>query len=118
LWGSKFGIEKDDLILQMDIFVHPSRNEGLPASVLEASSMGIPCIVSLATNVASYITQYNAGIAIANENITELTNALILLHKKWEEGNLESIKNNAQKMVREAFNWQHIVNEFDRLYTI
>jgi glycosyltransferase involved in cell wall biosynthesis len=74
--------------------------------------------VSLATNVASYITQYNAGIAIANENITELTNALILLHKKWEEGNLESIKNNAQKMVREAFNWQHIVNEFDRLYTI
>jgi glycosyltransferase involved in cell wall biosynthesis len=35
LWGSKFGKEKDELMKQMDVFVHPSRNEGLPSAVLQ-----------------------------------------------------------------------------------
>ncbi|MCC6372237.1 MAG: glycosyltransferase family 4 protein [Bacteroidia bacterium] len=58
LFGAKFNEEKENLIKQMDVFVHPSRNEGLPASVLEAANLGITCIVSEATNLSDYVNIY------------------------------------------------------------
>ena len=116
LWGSKFGKEKDNLILKMDLFVHPSRNEGLPASVLEASAMGIPSIVSKATNIGAYIDEYQCGISIEDENIEALTNALIALKRQWDTDHLQVMGNNARRMVTSAFNWHHIVDEMDKLY--
>jgi glycosyltransferase involved in cell wall biosynthesis len=118
LWGSKFGIEKDDLMKQMDAFVHPSRNEGLPSAVLEASSLGVPCVVSQATNVGQYIQQYNAGYVVRNEDHEELRIALEKLCELKAKNQLEELGNNGQKMVEEVFNWKHIVIEFDRLYTL
>ena len=49
--GSKFGEEKNALLRQCTIFAAPSRNEGLPTAVLEAASMGVPClaIISVST---------------------------------------------------------------------
>ncbi|MBY0574697.1 MAG: glycosyltransferase, partial [Undibacterium sp.] len=47
------------------VFAHPSRNEGLPTSVLEVAAMGIPCVVTDATNVGDAIREYNAGAVIA-----------------------------------------------------
>jgi glycosyltransferase involved in cell wall biosynthesis len=76
LWGKKFGKEKDELISQMHVFAHPSRNEGLPTSVLEAASFGVPSIVSKATNVAEYVTQFQAGIAIDNHSVSQLMSAM------------------------------------------
>jgi glycosyltransferase involved in cell wall biosynthesis len=116
MWGSKFGNEKDDLIRQMDVFVHPSRNEGLPSAVLEAAAMGVPCIVTHATNVGQYIQQYDAGRAIENENPLELQQACEELCNLKESGKLDEMGKNGVKMVKEIFNWDLILNEFDKLY--
>jgi glycosyltransferase involved in cell wall biosynthesis len=116
MWGSKFGNEKDDLIRQMDVFVHPSRNEGLPSAVLEAAAMGVPCIVTHATNVGQYIQQYDAGRAIENENPLELQQACEELCNLKESGKLDDMGKNGVKMVKEIFNWDLILNEFDKLY--
>jgi glycosyltransferase involved in cell wall biosynthesis len=114
-WGSKFGKEKFDLMQQMDVFAHPSRNEGLPASVLEAAQLGIPCIVSQATNMASYIETYHAGIAVADEDVDGLVRGMeTLIGLKANDH--RKIGLNAQKMVKEAFGWDHIVPAFDQLY--
>lgn len=116
VWGSKFGKEKDDLLNQMDVFVHPSRNEGLPSAVLEAAALGIPSVVSVATNVGNFIKKYNAGRVVDNENPSALKFALEELSVLKTKGILGGLGANAQKMVKEVFNWNHIVNEFDRLY--
>lgn len=116
MWGSKFGPDKDHLIRQMDVFVHPSRNEGLPSAVLEASVMGIPAVVSLATNVGSYIQAYNSGRVIPNEDPEALGKALEEFYNKKREGELEAIGRNGRRMVEEAFNWNQIIREFDHLY--
>jgi glycosyltransferase involved in cell wall biosynthesis len=116
LFGSKFGDEKNDLIQQMTIFTHPSRNEGLPTAVLEASCFGVPCVISKATNVSTYINNFNAGISINNESVVELEEAFEVLYEKWKKNDLIEMKSNAQKMVLEAFNWKNVVENFDVLY--
>ncbi len=117
LWGSKFGTEKDELMHGMHIFAHPSRNEGLPSSVLEASSMGIPCVVTKATNVAGYIRQMNAGVAIENEDEQAMTSAFEQLFKMNERDQLRQMSDNAKSMVDKIFNWDKIINDFDMLYS-
>jgi len=115
-WGSKYGNDKDELMEQMHVFAHPSRNEGLPASVLEASSMGIPCLVTKATNVGQVIHNYEAGMAVEDENKIALENALHAMKKQWMMDKLALMGMNARRMVNEEFNWKHIVGKFDKLY--
>ena len=117
LWGSKFGSEKDELLLQFDLFVHPSRNEGLPSAVLEAASFGVPCLVTEATNVGDIVRAYNCGEVIENENVAALRDGLSKLKTQWEADKLKLLSANSIKMVAEAFNWEHIVKEYDKLYS-
>ena len=116
LWGSKFGQEKDQLIRKMTIFLHPSRNEGMPASVLEAANFGVPCVLSKATNIGKYIEQYQAGICIDNESSTQLELAIDRLHEAWKLDHLLPYQLGAKQMVAQGFDWAVIVNELDKLY--
>ncbi len=118
LWGGKFGDDKAQLMSKMDIFVHPSRNEGLPAAVLEACNQGIPCVVSQATNLARYIQEYKAGISVENESVESLTSALITMADKWKSDELKLMSGKAAQMVEEAFNWNIQIEKFDNLYGI
>lgn len=116
LWGKKFGTEKDALIAQMHVFVHPSRNEGLPSAVLEAASYGVPSIVSLATNVGGYIHDYNAGMAIENESIEQLVQAMKTIKQLYDNQKAETYPANCRRMLSEVFGWQQLVHKFDELY--
>jgi glycosyltransferase involved in cell wall biosynthesis len=116
LWGSKFGKEKNDLLKKMHLFAHPSRNEGLPSAVLEAASLGVPCLITEATNVGDAIEKYTCGLSVQNENSEVLTDALFKLHQKWEKGQLTAMGRRAKEMVMREFNWGHIVDEFDKFY--
>lgn len=116
LWGSKFGEDKEVLMRKMHIFVHPSRNEGLPVSVLEACEMGIPSIVSKATNLGAIIKENKAGITIENENIKALTWAMVVMNTMKKENRLSMFSKNAVKMVKDIFNWKTIIPQFDKLY--
>lgn len=120
LLGSKFGKEKDDLIRKMDVFMHPSRNEGLPVSVVEAAAFGKPCVVTRNTNVGHLIEKYDAGISIAYPETSLLTDALIRIYNiRQNHSQYKLMSSNALKMVEEAFDWDIVLNEMNRkLYTV
>lgn len=121
LMGSKFGEEKNDLITKMDVFLHPSRNEGLPVSVIEAAAFGKPCIVTRNTNVGHLIEKYGAGISIPYPDTKLLTDGLIKMYAIRKKNNLQYqlMSNNALKMVEEAFDWDMVLNKMNiKLYTI
>ncbi|SER23742.1 glycosyltransferase family 4 protein [Neolewinella agarilytica] len=115
LWGAKFGEEKDTLLQQMNVFLHPSRNEGLPSAVLEAASFGVPCIVTEATNVGGYVKKHRAGIVVPNQNIAMLGQAMKQCRSMHPYG-LDEMSNNAAKMVATEFSWGHVLKQFNQLY--
>ncbi len=113
LYGSKFGKDKEALLKRMDIFVHPSRNEGLPVAVLEAASFGKPCLVTQATNLGSVVDQYNCGKTIHLQCSETLSRAMIALYEIWKRPTaFKKMQENAVKMVEEAYNWNKLLARF------
>lgn len=60
-FGPVYGSEKENAFRKCDVFILPSRSEGMPVSVLEALSYGIPCIVSKETNMGDVVVNNRAG---------------------------------------------------------
>jgi glycosyltransferase involved in cell wall biosynthesis len=116
LWGKKFGQEKDALIGKMHVFAHPSRNEGLPTAVLEAAALGTPTIVTHATNVAEYVSEYKAGIGIENESINALEKSIEELYSAYQSGETESYIQGSKEMLESVFAWPVLVEKYDALY--
>ena len=59
--GYVTGKEKEAAYRNADIFILPSRSEGMPMVVLEALSFGLPCIVTPETNMATLIEENKCG---------------------------------------------------------
>lgn len=115
-FGSKYGEEKDKLISKMSVFVHASRNEGLPTAVLEAASLGIPSIVSEATNVGQYVVKHKAGFCVPDNDVSKLTEAFENTYEIWKINKMSTLSTGAFKMLTEEFLWSSLIPKYDKLY--
>lgn len=115
LHGSRYGAEKDGLLRRMRVFLHPSRNEGMPSAVLEAAAFGVPCIVTEATNIGDYVREYGAGRVVPNEDDRALATAMHEC-RNLRGDTLRELGTNASRMVATAFSWPEVVVRFNRLY--
>jgi len=115
--GGKFGEEKEEIMRKFDIFTHSSRMEGMPTSVIEASNLGIPSVVTKATNIGSYLTTMNAGLSVEDEDPEGLVMAFNRMYKLKLNNTLEELGSNAAGMVKAVFDWDVALNKFDSLYS-
>ncbi|KAB7727661.1 glycosyltransferase [Rudanella paleaurantiibacter] len=115
-WGGQYGSDKFELLYGCSVFVHASRYEGLPVSVLEAASLGIPCLVSEATNLANEIRTYEAGWVAGEGTPPEVTDGLNRLYAQWLIDGLRPLGQNARRMVQEEFNWPRQLDRLNQLY--
>lgn len=100
--------EKEETLLNTDVFIQTSRHEGMPLGILESLSYGIPCIVTEGTNLGTEIKKYNAGWFAENtsESIAQkIYEAINDKNKYYEYGN------NAIKLIKDAYNWDKIGKE-------
>jgi glycosyltransferase involved in cell wall biosynthesis len=115
--GSLFGEEKIRLLCESHVFAHPSRTDGLPATILEAAALGLPCVVSDATNMGRYIDLFDAGYTMRRLEPGEFCKGLEEMHARItveHEGGV--LQHNAWRMIDTAFDWSWILREFDCLY--
>ncbi len=59
--GTVFGKEKSQAFEDADIVILPSRSEGMPLTILEAFSYGLPVIVTPETNMGEVVENNNVG---------------------------------------------------------
>ena len=65
----------------MDVFVMPSRQEGLGISVMEAQAAGLPVVASRVGGIPSLIEQGKTGFLVETENSDQLAETVIKLLK-------------------------------------
>lgn len=115
--GPKFGEEKAQLIMRGDLFVHPSRWEGLPTAVLEAASMGLPVLVSEHTNIAEYVRSFKAGMVLPHLTVQSIADQIQLAAEKKCAGLLEDEGLSAREMIAKSFSWEAVVTQLhERVY--
>lgn len=115
-YGKKFGEEKLNIIANMDAFVHPSRSEGSPTAVLEAAGLGIPCLISTATNMGEIIESNGAGIHIKENNPLKISEALFKAEQMFFAGELKPMGARASQLVKSEFNWSVIARKLMEIY--
>lgn len=79
----------------MDIYCQPSRSEGLPLSIVEASLNGIPTVATNVGGIPEAVIDGRTGLLFENENINDLAvklNELILDEEKRKKMGTEAFK--------------------------
>jgi glycosyltransferase involved in cell wall biosynthesis len=72
--------------MESDIFVLPSRREGMPNALMEAMLLGLPCIGTDISGCQDLITNGTNGILVPPGNNERLFQALVYLMENPEAG--------------------------------
>ncbi|MEO0840521.1 MAG: glycosyltransferase family 4 protein [Cyanobacteria bacterium J06643_5] len=67
---------RDNLLANIDVFVLPSYNEGLPMALLEAMGWGLPVIVTPVGGIPELITSTENGLLINPGDVQKLSEAM------------------------------------------
>lgn len=73
--GPLFGVEKNKFFDRVSIFIHTSRYEGLPQSVMEAMARGCAIAVTRGTNMCNAVEDGRCGILLEDDP-TEISQQL------------------------------------------
>ena len=108
--GALFGADKLSLLSDIDIFLHPSRNEGMPLAPLEALALGSRTLISIETNLERYLNGIDGIFIISTRD-----------PKDWSDTIIEASNTNLNiEMVNKIFKttlaWPKIAEDFLRQY--
>lgn len=110
-----FGKEKQEMLLNNDVFIIPSRFEGHPMALIEALSYGLPVIATTGSNMREEIEEYNAGWGsdnsvegirnailkmINSDEYLQRSNNAVILSRKYEWDSLAIRAHDAFEQIR------------------
>ncbi len=101
----------DEVLAAADLFTHISRWEGLPLSLLEALSHGVPALVSPAVERAVGVSAAGAGWVANPEQVGEVLRALARLDRTSWATHAEA----ARKLAAQ-YDWEEIAARYEAAY--
>ena len=101
-----------ELYFHANLFVFPSRHEGMPNAVLEAMASGLPVVASRIAGNEELVVDGETGHLVASESIPELTSALRRLipddDQRRRMGAAGCIR------VQNGYSWEKVAREYAR----
>jgi L-malate glycosyltransferase len=107
---------RDDVLRLMvasDIFVLPSRQEGLPVTLMEATSVGLPIVASAVGEIPKMITDGQDGLLVVPGDPSMLAGAV---EKLVRDPALRASMGTASMRLRERFDVSRSARELEQLY--
>lgn len=108
-------IELPLVLNKLDIFLLASQNEGLPVSILEALSCGIPVLASDSGGGTKYISQKGEGVIVfENNNLDDFLNKLVPLIEIQELR--EKLGKEGRSLIENQFSVNKELRSYENLY--
>lgn len=107
-----YGEEKKEELLNSDLFIMTSRFEGMPMGLLEALSLGLPCLVTQGTNMKKEIEENDAGWAAEN-TVESIRNAILRMINERE---LLPQKGKNALMLSKKYSWDQIASKSHEMF--
>lgn len=102
------GQEKEDILLNTDVFIMTSRFEGHPMGLIEALSYGVPCMVTPGTNMAEQIGKADAGW-VTEGTVVQIAESL---RKIIKERTYFSDKGHNARNLSKDYDWNKLALKF------
>ena len=104
-----------DLMISSDLFVLPSRREGMPNVLMEAMLRGLPCVASDISGCQDLITNGLNGILTPPKNTEALAQNLLHLLENRQEA--EKMGRAARETILSSFDMNIIAGQYADLYS-
>jgi glycosyltransferase involved in cell wall biosynthesis len=112
--GSVSGAGKDELFRKASAFILPSLSEGLPMSVLEAWSYGLPVLM---TDECHLTSGFAEGAARRIEpTVASIVEGLEDFAARANRGGLDSMGKRGRALVERRYSWAHIGADMADVY--
>lgn len=112
------GLISQDKIIEYfqvsDVFVLPSRKEGLPNSLLEAMSIGLPSVATAIGGINDLIIKGQNGFTFKKENDHEFLNHLLTLTGSSDSA--EGIGRAAHQTIIKKYSMKRVALQYKSLY--
>lgn len=112
-YGYVEGKGKAEAYKDADLFILPSRSEGMPVAVLEALSYGLPCILTPETNMAFLVTEHQCGWLV-NISSKDIYNTIVKIVDTHFE-NRKVLYENCRKTAK-LFDWNDVASRSIMIY--
>lgn len=102
------------LLAKSNLFVYPSRHEGMPNAVLEAMASGLPVVATAIAGNEELVKSGETGLLVPSDDVAALAAALadLLPDAKRREGMGAA----ARKLVSKQYNWQNTADAYVDLF--
>jgi glycosyltransferase involved in cell wall biosynthesis len=111
-WGQQLNVAP--FYSAADAFIMSSKSEGLPMSLLQAFSLGLPAIVTDVGGMAEAVRLTKAGITVPANDKCEMAAAILRL--ATDDAARTQFSNNAANAFRSHFTLQTMVDSYMSLY--
>ena len=111
-WGQQLDVTP--FFSAADVFIMSSKSEGLPMSLLQGFSLGLPAIVTDVGGMADAVRISKAGLSVSANDPSEMASAILRLAGSESERRQFSI--NAEAAFRSCFTPGAVVNAYMDLY--
>ncbi|OHA58405.1 MAG: hypothetical protein A2571_01335 [Candidatus Vogelbacteria bacterium RIFOXYD1_FULL_44_32] len=99
-----------------DIFIRPSRSEGLGNSFLEAMAVGLPIVAPLVGGITDFLVDKETGFVIKPESPASIAEVVKYVLEEENKTEVLGVTQTARELVVDRFDWTKISQQFRELF--